>query len=372
MVNINDSPDQSSNHRYPRISRQCTGRVMTWLGGYSARKVVKKTAVAYLLITTMIVMVCVMESSRPDFHVMRAYNTPSLPGCPSTPPHLRGNLAIEEKVNMSEAEARHRAGVMQGGFSSPQHCVARWSLAVIVPYRNRETQIGAFLNHMHPFLQRQQLNYSIYFVEQEGAAPFNRASLLNVGFKEARKEGPWDCYAFHDIDLLPENDFHLYHCSPQPRHLAVALSTFNYRNPYHSYFGGGCLMMESHILKVNGWSNMYWGWGGEDDDMWNRVTSSDMTVWRYPNPYVRYKMIQHRPAAPSQERYKLLAQSVERLRTDGLNSLRYSVITTTRYPLYTNILAHISPSAPNIFTTVKSTTVKSTTVSNPPSPPHIR
>ncbi|XP_069182646.1 beta-1,4-galactosyltransferase 4-like [Procambarus clarkii] len=285
-----------------------------------------------------------------------------------------GNLATEEKVNMSEAEARHRAGVMQGGFSSPQHCVARWSLAVIVPYRNRETQIGAFLNHMHPFLQRQQLNYSIYFVEQEGAAPFNRASLLNVGFKEARKEGPWDCYAFHDIDLLPENDFHLYHCSPQPRHLAVALSTFNYsslyfshRIPYHSYFGGGCLMMESHILKVNGWSNMYWGWGGEDDDMWNRVTSSDMTVWRYPNPYVRYKMIQHRPAAPNQERHKLLAQSVERLRTDGLNSLVYSVINTTRYPLYTNILAHISPSAPNIFTTVKSTTV-----SNPPSPPHIR
>ncbi|XP_069182740.1 beta-1,4-galactosyltransferase 4-like [Procambarus clarkii] len=144
--------------------------------------------------------------------------------------HSGGNLAIEEKVNISEAEARQKAGVMQGGFSSPKHCVARWSLAVIVPYRNRETQIGAFLNHMHPFLQRQQLNYSIYFVEQEGSAPFNRASLLNVGFKEARKEGPWDCYAFHDVDLLPENDFHLYHCSPQPRHLAVARSTFNYRN----------------------------------------------------------------------------------------------------------------------------------------------
>ncbi|XP_069182715.1 beta-1,4-galactosyltransferase 4-like [Procambarus clarkii] len=169
--------------------------------------------------------------------------------------------------------------------------------------RKKNKMIGAFLNHMHPFLQR-QLNYSIYFWSPSsfyhGAAPFNRASLLNVGFKEARKEGPWDCYAFHDIDLLPENDFHLYHCSPQPRHLAVALSTF--KIPYHSYFGGGCLMMESHILKVNGWSNMYWGWGGEDDDMWNRVTSSDMTVWRYPNPYVRYKMIQHIPAAPNQER----------------------------------------------------------------------
>ena len=34
---------------------------------------------------------------------------------------------------------------------------------------------------------------------------FNRASLMNIGYLEARKSYPYDCYVFHDVDLIPEN-----------------------------------------------------------------------------------------------------------------------------------------------------------------------
>nr|XP_045593571.1 beta-1,4-galactosyltransferase 3-like [Procambarus clarkii] len=262
-----------------------------------------------------------------------------------------GKVEVEEAVSVGEAEARHAQLVRPGGFWSPQHCVARWSLALIVPYRDRQHQVGAFLNHMHPFLQRQQLNYSIYFIEQEGMDLFNRARLLNVGFLEARKEGPWDCYAFHDVDMLPENDFHLYHCSAQPRHLAVATSNNNYRSshnlPYNTYFGGACLMTEGHIRKVNGWSNIYWGWGAEDDDMWRRIAFADMAVWRYPPHYARYKMIKHKSQVVNQNRYKMLERNTGRFIIDGLNSLNYTVKATTRYPLYTHILADIGSSNEN-------------------------
>ena len=54
--------------------------------------------------------------------------------------------------------------------------MAQHRIAVIVPYRNRQQQLDAFLGHMHPFLQRQMLQYTIYVVEQVASsstrAPF--------------------------------------------------------------------------------------------------------------------------------------------------------------------------------------------------------
>ncbi|XP_068233892.1 beta-1,4-galactosyltransferase 4-like [Palaemon carinicauda] len=267
----------------------------------------------------------------------------SLEICPPLPPNLKGRQKVEENVTLEEAEARVR-GVKSGGLWAPSNCHPRWRVAVIVPYRGRYSQIGSFMNHMHPFLQRQELNYSIYIIEQEGDDLFNRARLLNVGFLEAQKEGPWDCFAFHDIDMLPEDDRHLYHCSQQPRHLAVATSNHNYRLVYYKYFGGACLMAREHIELVNGWSNIYWGWGGEDDDMWRRIDFSDMRVWRYHHTVARYRTIEHTPQVLNKNRYKTLERNTGRYSYDGLNSLRYEVRSVERRPLYSHILAYIGSS----------------------------
>ena len=29
---------------------------------------------------------------------------------------------------------------------------------------------------------------------------------MNVGFKEADRRGHFDCFVFHDVDLVPEDD----------------------------------------------------------------------------------------------------------------------------------------------------------------------
>jgi len=50
------------------------------------------------------------------------------------------------------------------GRFKPVNCLARHRLAIIIPYKDRLSQLKIFLNHMHPFLQNQQLDYQIYVV----------------------------------------------------------------------------------------------------------------------------------------------------------------------------------------------------------------
>lgn len=52
---------------------------------------------------------------------------------------------------------------------------------------------------------------------------------MNVGFVEALKMKPFDCFIFHDVDLLPEDDRNLYTCPEQPRHMSVAIDKFKYK-----------------------------------------------------------------------------------------------------------------------------------------------
>lgn len=67
------------------------------------------------------------------------------------------------------------------------------------------------------------------FVFQAGDAKFNRAKLLNVGYLEALKDYDWECFVFHDVDLVPENDHNLYTCANQPKHLVVGRNSTGYR-----------------------------------------------------------------------------------------------------------------------------------------------
>lgn len=42
------------------------------------------------------------------------------------------------------------------------------------------------------------------------------------------------------------------------------------RLPYYEFFGGVSGLTVKQFKQVNGFPNAFWGWGGEDDDLWNR------------------------------------------------------------------------------------------------------
>ncbi|KAL6482829.1 hypothetical protein MHYP_G00077010 [Metynnis hypsauchen] len=178
-----------------------------------------------------------------------------------------------------------------------------------------------------------------------GNSTFNRAKLLNVGVREALKEEEWSCIFLHDVDLLPENDHNTYTCHPQyPTHLSVAMDKFRYRLPYPQYFGGVSAVTPDQYLKMNGFPNQYWGWGGEDDDIATRVRLSGMKIVRPPVAIGHYKMIKHKGDQGNEQnprRFDLLKRTRLNWRSDGLNSLTYELLSKELEPLYTNLSVNI-------------------------------
>lgn len=139
-------------------------------------------------------------------------------------------------------------------------------LGIIVPFRKREHHLIQFIPHM-----KARLPYArIYIIEQFDDKPFNRAALLNIGFYMFHKE--FDYFAAHDIDMLPIQANYAYPL--KPTHLASKAEQFGYKMPYSEYFGGVTLFNNEDFTTVNGYSNFFWGWGGEDDEMYKRCVET--------------------------------------------------------------------------------------------------
>ncbi len=139
-------------------------------------------------------------------------------------------------------------------------------LAIIVPYRDREEHLARFVPHMEKFMLDKGIEYKIFVVEQDDDRPFNRGWLINIGYDISSQQG-YDYFCFHDVDMLPEDNTCDYSWVEKPTHLASRLSKFNYRLIYPEYIGGVTLFNKEHFEWINGFSNKYWGWGFEDDDL---------------------------------------------------------------------------------------------------------
>ncbi|XP_061546792.1 beta-1,4-galactosyltransferase 3-like [Phycodurus eques] len=268
--------------------------------------------------------------------------------CPVVSPLLVGPRPVQLSSllpTLEEIRKRRASALSPGGLYRPPNCEPRCRTAVVIPYRDRLKHLRTLLDLLHPFLQRQQIRYRIYVVQQWGDATFNRGKLLNVGVREALRDEDWSCLVLHDVDLLPEDDRNTYACQREhPAHLAVAVDKFAYRLPYPQLFGGAVALTPDQFRKANGFSNKFWGWGGEDDDLGNRVALSGMKVVRPPVAIARYRMIKHgrdRGNEPNPQRFDLLKRTGRDWRSDGLNTLTYKLVSKDLRPLYTNLTVDV-------------------------------
>jgi len=166
-------------------------------------------------------------------------------------------------------------------------------LGVCVPYRNREAHLKEFIPRVGKFLEERGIDYCMYFGHQVDDKLFNRGAMKNVAAEQAFKDG-CDYIVWHDIDMIPEDD-HCDYSFPEdnPRHIAIHISKTNYHLKYADYFGGAVIFSKEQVEKTNGYSNDYWDWGMEDDDLfWRCVLEgyADISYVDYEKtkPFLRF------------------------------------------------------------------------------------
>lgn len=232
-----------------------------------------------------------------------------------------------------------------GGRYENKLCKSHQRIALIIPFRNRHHQLPIFLKHMHTFLvQQNAVSHQIFVVEQLGDGPFNRGALLNIGFDRAIRSNHFDCIVFHDVDMLPTNLNQLYTCSPTPRHLCSYLDKFRYVLIYPQFFGGVTALRPGDLKRINGLSNLYQGWGGEDDDFYRRVALKFDHIERYSSRVGACRTLRHRQATPGSSIQRLLHNSTGRSDRDGLNTLNqsYSLQNIETHKLYMKLQVLLS------------------------------
>ena len=170
--------------------------------------------------------------------------------------------------------------------------LVRPTLLVLVPYRAglrqeaRRGQLEAFLERMPPFLEETcGLDACIVVVEQtDDERKFNRGALLNAGFVWAERRAPGHvgrAVCFHDVDLLPtaSRAMATAYQSVVPRgavHLARAWKRYD----TDTYLGGALTLDPALFREVNGFPNGFWGWGGEDDELRDRLEQAAAVIVR--------------------------------------------------------------------------------------------
>uniref|UniRef100_A0A183SRN1 Beta-1,4-galactosyltransferase n=1 Tax=Schistocephalus solidus TaxID=70667 RepID=A0A183SRN1_SCHSO len=200
-------------------------------------------------------------------------------------PHLSQNSTQNGHLSDLNAELLKQ-------LSPPNRTVAKDTVAIILPYRNRYLELFNFLFRMHVFLRKQTVQYVVLVAEQSGNEPFNRAKLFNAAVREIRGSSlgdplrAIDCFILHDVDKVPILNSTIYNCGPAVRQMATAFeSEVDYQPLYDEFLGAVTAFRWEHLEAINGASNVFYGWGGEDDDIYKRLQLKKMPIDRTAPPH---------------------------------------------------------------------------------------
>lgn len=152
-------------------------------------------------------------------------------------------------------------------------------LGICIPYRNRREHLDRLVPHLSKHLDEQGIEHKFYVGHQVDEKLFNRGAMKNIAAQYAFNDG-CDYIAWHDVDMLPHEDADYSYPEDSPIHIATKLSKYNYGLGYDQYFGGVILFTKEQSEKINGYSNDYWDWGQEDDDLFWRCHFEGMTTGR--------------------------------------------------------------------------------------------
>mmetsp|Transcript_10124 Transcript_10124/g.23656 ORF Transcript_10124/g.23656 Transcript_10124/m.23656 type:complete len:701 (-) Transcript_10124:159-2261(-) len=152
-------------------------------------------------------------------------------------------------------------------------------LCILVPFRDgcgwqgkgRTAQLDHFVHNMTAWLQaRGHNNFRFVVAEQSQKGLFNKGILFNLGALKAFSMG-CEHLVFHDVDQLPTHPQNDYRYTGEPLHMCVWTTQNRPKSLTQPHVGGAVMMSRYDYVQVNGFSNRYWRWGLEDNDMYHRI-----------------------------------------------------------------------------------------------------
>jgi hypothetical protein len=157
-------------------------------------------------------------------------------------------------------------------------------LGICIPYRDRRTHLEELINKLGKILTKKGIDHKFYVGHQVDEKLFNRGAMKNVAAQYAFNDG-CDYIAWHDVDMIPDENVDYSYPENNPTHIATKLSKYDYSMNYDQYFGGVILFTKEQVEKTNGYSNEYWDWGQEDDDLFWRCYFEGYTTGEVVNEY---------------------------------------------------------------------------------------
>jgi len=162
-------------------------------------------------------------------------------------------------------------------------------LGICIPYRNRKEHIERLIPHLTKHLNEKGIEHTFYVGHQVDDKLFNRGAMKNIAAHYAFEDG-CDYVAWHDVDMLTYGEKgqilgDYSYPEETPIHIATKLSKYQYGLGYDQYFGGVVLFTKEQAHNTNGYSNEYWDWGQEDDDLFWRCYFENYTTGKLFKKY---------------------------------------------------------------------------------------
>lgn len=151
-------------------------------------------------------------------------------------------------------------------------------LFIIIPYRDKtQPERRGQLETLLACFQENIPEAHVLVVEQGCDRPFNSGVLQNIGVLLAGGQDS-DSVCMQDVDMLPHADLLPEYTRELTqntvRHLAGAWD--RYTRP--SFLGGVVMFQQGVFKAVNGYPNDFWGWGGHDEELRDRLVLHGLTV----------------------------------------------------------------------------------------------
>lgn len=222
-------------------------------------------------------------------------------------------------------------------------------IAIIIPHRNRLDHLKQFIDHFNN-LNSYTNEVDVYVIDQNNADQFNRGLLLNIGFEIADNMKKYDRFIFHDVDSYPEQILYDLYFKHFDKTIHFASPYLEYKYNYYTFFGGIVGMSKNDFKKINGFPNSFFGHGGEDDSMFNRIAECNMDNVYRPNEGKYYLVDHASPTALEANKIKKknILGDLIKWQSDGLQQLKKIFLNIKKYNSYDDFLSKYDVENSNI------------------------